>query len=356
MAGKWRLAAVVAASLIAFTSCSAGAVPDGTTAAMGKPTSRPTKTPTPTPTATTASPTPTPTATTASPTPTPTTASPTPTPTPTATTATPTPTPTPAAPRHHFVSNQGPDLAQQQAALGVGLDWQDFSSNSVMNAAPAGVQGIRWVGNGYNSSCSWAVSDASLTTIVQQNIGNPKFSGIYFISDEPHTALCPDAPTRLAERTALIKSIDPAAKTFTVVLDGANNPGEYQAFKDSADYIGVDPYPCNVNNATTGCDMNALSSRIDSALTWIPANRIVPTFQVFGQACNTGTSHYYRLPTVSELQAMLTIWDAKVPKDVRPFDDSYSWRNQTTSCPTLVDATGGTYPDLQGVLRSYFAS
>ncbi len=257
---------------------------------------------------------------------------------------------------HHFVSNQGSLLARQQAALGVGYDWQDFSSNSVMNASPAGVQGIRWVGNGYNSSCSWAVSDASLMTIVQANIGNPEFSGVYFISDEPHTSLCPDAPAALAARTALIHRLDPAARTFAVVSNGSSHPGEYEAFKDSVDYIGVNPYPCKVNNAQSGCDLTAMAAKIDSALAWIPPSRVIPVFQLFGQSCNAGSSHYYRLPSETELQSMLSLWDSKVPRSVRPFDNSYGWRTQSSACPTLVDANGTNgYPDLQSVMHRYFA-
>lgn len=255
---------------------------------------------------------------------------------------------------HHYIANQGSLTADQQAALSIGLDWQDFSSDGVMNATPAGVRGVRWVGNGYNSACSWAQDDAAVTTIVNNNLNNPKFSKIYFISDEPHISLCPEAPTKLAERTALIHSLDPNAKTFAVILDGSNNPGEHQAFKDAVDYIGVDPYPCNNTNMSS-CNLSSMTALIDNALTYVPANRIVPVFQVFGQECMTDPNPYYRLPTVAELQSMLAIWDQKVPRDVRLFDYSYGWRNQTNACPTFKDADGaGAYPDLQSVMRNYF--
>jgi hypothetical protein len=257
---------------------------------------------------------------------------------------------------NHFISNQGGAITGQAAAYGIGYNWQDFSSDAVMNASPAGVQGVRWVGNGYNSACSWAQSDATVTTVVTNNIGNPKHSGIYFISDEPHISLCSDAADRLTERTALIHSIDPNAKTYAVVLDGSNHPGEFEAFRNAVDYIGVDPYPCTIANEGTGCDYTAMTQRIDDALAWIPASRIVPVFQVFGQTCQTDPDPYYRMPTQVEMNTMLGIWDTKVPKNVRLFDNSYGWNNQTNSCPTMVNAIGGAYPDLQTLMRFYFAS
>jgi hypothetical protein len=73
-------------------------------------------------------------------------------------------------------------------------------------------------------------------------------------------------PQRLAKRTALIHSLDPRGQMFVVVLNNSSTPTEFAQMKDAADYIGVDPYPCNVKNEFTGCTYAALRQRIDQAL------------------------------------------------------------------------------------------
>jgi len=145
-----------------------------------------------------------------------------------------------------------------------------------------------------------------------------------------------------------------------VVLNSSTAPTEFAQMKDSADYIGVDPYPCNFRNELTGCNYAALRERIDQALAaGIPSTRIVPVFQTFGQVCigSRGKySPYYRLPTVVETEIMLGIWDEKVPVKDRPFDMAYSWGKQpTVACPTLQMADGGSQPDLRSFYKSYFA-
>ena len=173
-------------------------------------------------------------------------------------------------------------------AASAGFNLADVSTQSALRALPDGMKGIYWLGNGYNLVCSWQLSDRQITDTVMAIKDNPKFSGIYYISDEPHPALCPDAPQRLAERTALIHSLDPRGQTFVVVLNGSIAPTEFAQLKDAADYIGVDPYPCNVRNELTGCTYAALRQRIDQALgAGIPSTRIVPVFQTFGQVCTS---------------------------------------------------------------------
>jgi hypothetical protein len=269
--------------------------------------------------------------------------------------------PTPAratATHHHYASNL---KGQYSSAAALGFDYQDVSSKSVMDALPAGVRGLFWLGNLDNVGCTSTLTNDQVVAKVQANIGDPKFSGIYYIADEPHTSGCTTAVEDVTARTNLIHQTDSSAKTFIVVLDGSNHPGEYRAFANAADYIGVDPYPCNVNNTT--CDYTAMSNKIDSALLYINASRMVPVFQVFGQQCNSGSSHFYRMPSAAELQQMLSIWDNKVPPSVRVFDYTYTWGNQTTAAPTLTDAdgvkldcNGSVTPNLQEVVRTYFTN
>lgn len=257
----------------------------------------------------------------------------------------------------HFTVNMRGDYTGVASA---GFNLADVGTQSALRALPEGMKGVYWLGNGYNfrrSNCSWRLSDKQITETVMAIRDNGKFSGIYYISDEPHPALCPDAPQRVAERTALIHSLDPRGKTFVVVLNSSTAPTEFAQMKDSADYIGVDPYPCNVKNELTGCNYTALRRRIDQALrAGIPSTRIVPVFQTFGQACISSGDSYYRLPTAAETETMLAIWDEKVPAEHRPFDMAYSWGKQPTlACPTLQMADGGLYPDLRSVYKNYFA-
>ena len=261
----------------------------------------------------------------------------------------------PREPLHFTVTMRG-DFA---GAASAGFNLADVSTLSALRALPEGMMGVYWLGNGYKFSCSWRLSDRQITDTVMAIKDNPKFSGIYYIADEPHPAQCPDAPQRMAERTALVHSLDPRGRTFVVVMNNSSAPTEFAQMKDAADYIGVDPYPCNVKNEFTGCTFAALRQRIDQALeAGIPAARIVPIFQAFGQLCtNSGRKYppYYRLPTVAETEMMLSIWDEKVPVKDRPFDMAYSWGKQpATACPTLQMADGGSHPDLRSVYKNYF--
>ncbi|WP_407153973.1 hypothetical protein [Bradyrhizobium sp. STM 3557] len=245
-------------------------------------------------------------------------------------------------------------------AASAGFNLAGVSTQLALRALPEGMKGVYWLGNGYNLECSWRLSDRQVTDVVLAIKDDPKFSGIYYISDEPHPGVCADAPQRLAERTALIHSLDPRGRTFTVVLNGSSAPTEFTQMKDAADYIGVDPYPCNVKNERTGCAYAALRQRIDQALgAGIPTTRIVPVFQTFGQVCtslNRKYPPYYRMPTVAETEAMLAIWDEKVPVKDRPFDMAYSWGTQPTlACPTLQMADGGSHPNLRSFYEDYFA-
>jgi len=257
----------------------------------------------------------------------------------------------------HFTVNLRGDYA---GAASAGFNLAGVSTPVALRALPEGMKGVYWLGNGYNLECSWRLSDKQVTDTVMAIKDNPKFSGIYYISDEPHPGVCPDAPQRLAERTALIHSLDPRGRTFTVVLNGSSAPTEFTKMKDATDYIGVDPYPCNVKNELTGCTYAALRQRIDQALgAGIPTSRIVPVFQTFGQGCTNSDRRYppyYRLPTVAETEAMLAIWDEKVPAKDRPFDMAYAWGTQATlTCPTLQMADGGSHPDLRSLYKNYFA-
>lgn len=254
----------------------------------------------------------------------------------------------------HLATNLQGDF---ESASQFGFNLADIASVALIDRLPKGMKAVFWLGNGYNTECSWRLSDEEIVTRVEALRDNPKFSGIYYISDEPHPAKCPDAPERVADRTRLIRQTDPAARTFIVVQNSSADPTEFEQMKDSADYVGVAPYPCNIKNAASGCDYGALTQRIDQALAaGIPAGRIVPVFQVFGQECASTTTPYYRMPSVEELQRMLAIWDERVPADVRPFDMAYSWgRQERTACPALGQADSAPHAAVRQKFADYLA-
>lgn len=253
----------------------------------------------------------------------------------------------------HLATNLG---GAYERAAAVGFNLADISSPAALDRLPAGMKGVLWLGNGFNTECRWHLDDAQVRKVVEAVRNHPKFSGIYYISDEPHPATCPEAPRRLAERSALIRSAHPGARTFIVVLNPPRDPTEFAALKDAADYIGVDPYPCTQRNAGTGCDLRGMRRRIGQALAaGIEPERIVPVFQTFGQSCITAPPSYYRLPSEAETRAMLAIWDELVPPARRPFDMAYSWGPQDrTACPSLAMADGRSHPDLLALFSAYF--
>jgi hypothetical protein len=255
--------------------------------------------------------------------------------------------------RRHMAMNIRGDFAGA-AALGITL--ADVSTVTALNQLPGSMTGVFWLGNGYNTECRWQLSDAQVSEIVAGLKENMKSSGIYYISDEPHPGICPDAVEMLTRRTALIHSVDPRARTFIVVLNGSTHPDEFVRLKDAADFIGVDPYPCTLANTLTGCNLKALSARIDAALAApIPPERLVPVFQAFGQSCAT-SSKWYRMPSPDETRAMLKIWDERVPLSVRPFDVVYSWGEQSrVACPTLASESERDQRLLKAVYLDYFA-
>jgi hypothetical protein len=77
----------------------------------------------------------------------------------------------------------------------------------------------------------------------------------------------------------------------------------------------------------------------------VPRGRIVPVYQAFGQV-GTGDD-YYRLPTPTQMRTLLRTWARVVPHPV--MDYTYSWKNQRSARPTLVDS-----PALQTVFRNWF--
>lgn len=281
-----------------------------------------------------------------------------PAPSPSAATRSPTPAgPPPLHGTMHFIANVGNQMSQVEA---LGFNLIDTGPDpETVNALPAGVRALVWLGSLDNADCgNPGYTFSAFKTAVNRLIGNPKVFG-YFLADEPHPATCTSAVADLRERADYIHSHDPTHRSFVVILDGSNHCNgaygcEYSAMgpaKTHVDLVGLDPYPCNTGNATSGCDYSDIDATIKRAEKYgIPASAIVPVFQVFGQSC--AGSDYYRMPKATELSTMLAHWKALVPHPA--FDYSYGWERQDSACPTLADANGsGGIPNLQAVIKQH---
>jgi hypothetical protein len=257
----------------------------------------------------------------------------------------------------HFIANVDDQIAAVEA---LGFNLVDMGSDpESVNALPAGVRALVWLGSLDNHDCANpGYTFSAFMDAVNRLVGNPKVFG-YFLADEPHPKDCPTTADDLRERADYIHAHDPTHRSFIVVLDGSNQCGgtygcEYSALapaKTHVDLIGLDPYPCNTGNASTGCDYQHIDATVQRAEQHgIPANDIVPVFQMFGQSC--ADSNYYRLPKASELTTMLAHWKLRVPHAA--FDYAYTWARQGSACPSLADANGsGGYPDLQAVIKAH---
>jgi hypothetical protein len=258
----------------------------------------------------------------------------------------------------HFIANLD---GQGGAAARLGYNLIDTGpTKETVDALPAGQRALVWLGSLGNKDCaSPSYSFAEFTAAVDRLTGDPKVFG-YFIADEPHPKVCPNIVADIRQRADYIKAHDPSHKSFIVVLDGTNQCGgtygcEFKAFAPASshvDLIGLDPYPCNVDNASSGCTYNHIDDTVRRAeANGVPRSAMVPVFPAFGQACGSG-SNYYRLPGVAEMRAMLAHWATLVPRPA--FDYTYTWGHQGSACPTLVDADGQHgYPDLQSVMRTH---
>jgi hypothetical protein len=252
------------------------------------------------------------------------------------------------------MSNLGTDHAPA-ARLGYNL-FDMGPDKAQIDALGPGQWALVWLGNLDNTDCTPGYTWATFTAAVDQLVSDPKVYG-YYISDEPHPRICPDAVTHIRERADYVHAHTKVQKVFIVVLDASRECGtalgcEYAAMRPSAthvDLIGVDPFPCG----PSFCASNRINDEVHRAESaGIPASAIVPVFQVFGQNCTTRQAKFYSLPTVAELTDMLSRWAAVIPHPA--FDFSYTWRSKGPACPGLDRANGSHgYADLQSIMRTH---
>jgi hypothetical protein len=202
-----------------------------------------------------------------------------------------------------------------------GFNVADVTSNGEVEALPADVKGLVWIG-----SCAGATS--SFQSTIGSYIGDPKVFG-YYLMDEPNPSSCSAA--NLKAESDWIHANDPGTYTFIIEedLSSSNHPtyeGGYNPVNSDIDLYGLDPYPCRSENpASAPCAYSWLDLAVTAAENeGIPSSDIVPVYQAFGGgtwADDGGGS--YQLPTAAQESELLSTWGSLVPTPV--FDYAYSW-------------------------------
>src|SRR4029453_11935565 len=81
---------------------------------------------------------------------------------------------------------------EQDLMPGLGYNLIEGFSKAEADATPAGTQGQGWLQDYDNSTCTWELPAAQISSIVSPMANAPKVSGFYF-SKEPHPWDCPNA-------------------------------------------------------------------------------------------------------------------------------------------------------------------
>ena len=236
----------------------------------------------------------------------------------------------------HYVANVDGARAARRAGFTL---FDTGASRREVNALPRGARALVWLGQ----KCPTAAT-SGFKASVRRLAANRKVFG-YYLSDEPHIEDCPGGPAALRSRAKFITAASQGRQRSFVVL---SERADYRAFRPAVtgvSLVGLNPYPCSV--AHPSCDFSKVGTKVRAAVNaGVPRSRIVPVYQAFGQS---GTADdYYQLPSASQMRTLLRTWARVVPHPV--MDYTYSWANQRSARPTLVDS-----PALQTVFRNWFA-
>jgi hypothetical protein len=217
-----------------------------------------------------------------------------------------------------------------RAVVANGWNVVDVSSQASADALPPGARGLVWVGDYDNGTCSWELPDAALAAKVAAAVGDRKVLG-YFLSDEPNPYACPAAPAQHRARSVLVHSIDPTKPTV-IVLDSNGFNGlftrdaldQMPLWKSTADYIGLDPYPCRQGSA---CQFSWIDRTIRAAdAAGLNYWGVVQAFD----------DSDWRWPTPGELSHMLGQWAASRETGYMTF--AWTWAgNSLQRKPRLLD-------------------
>jgi hypothetical protein len=207
-----------------------------------------------------------------------------------------------------------------------GFNLADVGSADELNALPAGVKGLVWLG----------MTDGVTPTFiaaVTACIGNPNLYGFY-LADEPDGSAIIAA--NLKAEADYIKANAPGAITYITEQNLSSDTSPtfyYTPANTDIDLFGLDPYPVNTN-VPNSLDYTIIPAAVAAAQTaGIPLADIVPVYQAFGG----GSYSTYILPTAEQEQQILATWASVVPNP--SFDYAYSWGVQAGDTALSNDST-----------------
>jgi hypothetical protein len=247
--------------------------------------------------------------------------------------------------RLHFAPNGNFGSNASYLPGRVGFNLADVSTVSELEALPAGVKGLVWIGR-----CGGV--DPPFVQAAQPYVGNPHLFGFYLMDDPDPTGkyFTRCAADDLKAESDWIHAKAAAAKTFIVLMNvgSARTPsfdGSYNPVNSHIDLFGFSPYPCRTG--LEHCDFDMIDRYVAAAeASGIPRDRMVPVYQAFGGGDWRGDDGgRYILPTVAQEREILARWGALVPKAA--FDYTYSWGSQRG------DVALHSSFDLQALFSSY---
>jgi Bacterial Ig-like domain len=216
-----------------------------------------------------------------------------------------------------------------------GFNLADVSSLDALNALPAGVKGLVYLG------MTDGVTPA-FKAAVDQYIGNPKLYGFY-VADQPTTV----PAANIKAESDYIHANVPGAITF-MWIQNTSAPTTpvynlYNPLNTDIDLFGISPQPVRPM-FTGGTDFSVIPDAVNAAVAGgIPLADIVPIYQAFGGG---GVASSYTLPTASQEQQIISTWATYVPNPA--FDFAYSWGVQN-------DNAISNEPSLQQVFAEHNA-
>lgn len=241
----------------------------------------------------------------------------------------------------HLGANHNFDARGNYVPGKFGFNLADVSTARQLDSLPDGVKALVWVGQ-----CKGV--DTTFLKTVQPFTGNPKVFGFYLMDDPDPTGrynpLC--TPDNLKAESDWIHAEAAGAKTFIVLMKLTSSKAPsfintYNQANSHIDLFGIDPYPCRTE--LKDCDYDMIDRYVTAAEDWgIRRRDMVPVYQVVGGGnWRNDSGGKYVLPTVSQMQKILSRWGRHLPTPV--FDYVYSWGSQN------ADEALESSPDLQTV-------
>ncbi len=246
----------------------------------------------------------------------------------------------------HYAPNRNFGAGGVYVPERTGFNLADAASPRQLDALPAGVKGLVWIGR-----CDGA--DASFVQTVKAYAGNPRLFGFNLMDDpDPRGGAIarmlrrPCAAEKLRAEADWIHANLPGAKTFVILMTMSRSAtpsyrNSYNPANTHIDLFGISPYPCRTE--LRGCDYGMIDRFVAAAeASGIPRERIVPVFQAFGggEWVDDGGGRY-ALPTPGQMQRILARWQALIAAPA--FDVAYSWGSQR------ADTALENAPDLRAV-------